>query len=423
MMALREKLYPLMLLGLFLMAQAGCSASVKTAPLMLDSERFVPAVAKYPVSIGVYLPADFFDKNFYNQTAGKNTLTLHSKPASATLRALSVSLNARFNKVRYLETLQEGSKDQSLAFVIVPNIVTLITRIDTQVIRAGIFYQFDFYANGKYLHSWEVSGVGATNGPAKDALQGTPEEMEARLRSVATEKFDEVARNAIWDAFSVFLTELANQKPLSDRLPAGRLDDELKTDAIVPVGSFGTMALIGPVFDQKQNKPQQQIEDCIIEEIEDSDLALKVMPLQNITNYLYPWFSRSTYPQGTSALEQILRRPAVQKRLKSIGVKYFLHWEGETTRDQFSGPFLNTIYGSVGYESAVKRSQLKAKLLDVEKGAVLNAFAVQKKGTDKIVGLLYLVLPIPADTEEAVCQELALKIGKFLNHRRITKEE
>jgi hypothetical protein len=111
----------------------------------------------------------------------------------------------------------------------------------------------------------------------------------------------------------------------------------------------------------------------------------------------------------------------VQKRLEAVGVRYFLQWDGETTRDQFSGPFLNTVYGSIGYESAEKRSQLKAKLLDVETGTVVNAFAVQKKGTDKIVGLLYLVLPIPADTEEDVCQELSLKIGDFLNHRRIKK--
>ncbi|MBW2519355.1 MAG: hypothetical protein JRD88_03260 [Deltaproteobacteria bacterium] len=421
MMALQEKFYSLMLVGLCLMAQAGCSTSVKTAPLMLDADRYVPAVAKYPATIGVYFPADFFDKNFYHQTAGKKPLTLHSNPASATLRALSVALKARFNEVRYLDTLQEGSKDQSLAFVMVPNIVTLISRIDTQVIRAGIFYQFDFYSNGKYLYSWEVSGVGSTNGPAKGSLQGTPEELEARLRSVAAERFDEAARNAVWDAFSVFLTELANQKPLSGRLPDSRLNHERNSAASLPVDSFGTLALIGPVFDQNQNKSKQQIEDCIVEEIEDSDLALKVMRLQSLTNHLYPWFSRSTYPQGTLALEQVLRRPAVQKRLEAVGVRYFLQWDGETTRDQFSGPFLNTVYGSIGYESAEKRSQLKAKLLDVETGTVVNVFAVQKKGTDKIVGLLYLVLPIPADTEEDVCQELSLKIGDFLNHRRIKK--
>ena len=64
------------------------------------------------------------------------------------------------------EALQEGAAAGDLAFVIVPSIVAMPTHLDEQIIAVGVIYQFEFFAGGRHIHSWQVAGLDFVKTPA-----------------------------------------------------------------------------------------------------------------------------------------------------------------------------------------------------------------------------------------------------------------
>jgi len=400
----------------FLLVQTGCTPAVQTTPMTIDKVRYDPAVARFPASVGVYFPDDFFDNNFYHTTADDYQRTFHNNPADATRQALELAFSKTFAGVRYLDTLQQGFDEDDLAFVIVPNIVAMPSHLDQQIIAVGVVYQFEFFVEGKHLHSWQVAGLDFVKQPVGKSSPG-PGNFANELdltRSISAEQFDAVAKGAVWDATSVLLAQFDQQLPLMARLPGAAVVEkaagELSPDAGEPV----TLAMLGSDYDQDQKPAKKRLERCMLEEIEDNELSLKPMLLGDLRNQLYPWLSRSNYPKGLHELESIVREPAARERLRELGVHYLLLWDGETIRTPFTGPFYVTTFGTIGYESSDKTSTIRADLLAVEDGSVVTSFESSREGTDTLLGLVLLPVPIPEDTEGAVCEEITRQIDGFL---------
>jgi hypothetical protein len=237
-------------------------------------------------------------------------------------------------------------------------------------------------------------------------------------RRISAEKFDTVARGAVWDAISVLLARLDQQQPLTARLPAAVVTKAAVKTSRPEADEPATLALVGPVYDQGQAPDKQRLESCMLEEIDDNDLSLQPLRQGELRDQLFPWLSRSNYPKRLSDLEAILGQSAVRERLGKLGIDYVLSWDGETIRSPFTGPFYVTAYGVVGYESADKVSTLRADLLKVKDGSVVTSFESTREGTDKMLGLVLVPVPIPANTEGAVCAEMTREIDNFLHSVR-----
>jgi hypothetical protein len=387
-----------------------CTPAVQTTHMAIDGNRYEPAVERYPASVGVYFPDDFFENNFYHETNDGLEHTFHNNPADATRRALDRAFEATFSEVRYLDTLQEGFDAEGLAFVVVPTIVSMVADLAPEVIAVMVVYQFEFFAEGKHLYSWRISGVDSVH---RLSMQSSGSQ-NVRPRAISPERFDAVARRAVWDAISVLLTELDQQRPLTVRLPASvvngkavDLSQRTATDQI-------SLAMVGPVFDQNQAPEKQRLEACLIEEINDNGLSLQTVPLHNLRYQLYPWFSRNNYPRRLNDLELIIKEPAVKERLQKMGVQYVLNWDGETTSAQTEGKLYMTPYGILGYESADKTSVIRADLLAVEDGRVVTSFKSLHEGTDYTIGLALVPVPIISDTEEDACEEITRQVDHFI---------
>ncbi len=401
---------------LFLLVQTGCAPAVQTTPMTIDKVRYDPAVARYPASVGVYFPADFYDNNFYHTTADDYKLTFHNNPATATRQALDLAFIETFAEVRYLDTLQQGFAEEDLAFVVVPNIVSMPSHLDSQIIAVGVVYQFEFFAEGKHIHSWQVTGLDYEKEAAGQSFPGPGRSLgQGDLsRRISAAEFDAVARGAVWDAISVLLAELDQQLLLTDRLPAAEVVKSLSNKSLPDAGDTVTLAMFGPVYDQDQDPARKRLERCMLGEIKDNELSLKPILQGDLRDQLYPWLSRSNYPGELNDLESIIRHPAVRERLRELGIRYVLSWDGETVQAQFTGPFYVTAYGVIGYESADKVSMIRADLLAVEDGRVVTSFESAREGTDTVLGLVLVPVPIPEDTEGAVCEEITRQIDAFL---------
>lgn len=400
----------------FLLVQTGCTPAVQTTPMTIDKVRYDPAVARYPASVGVYFPADFFDNNFYHTTADDYQRTFHNNPAAATRQALDLAFTETFAEVRYLDTLQQGFAEEDLAFVVVPNIVSMPSHLDSQIIAVGVVYQFEFFAEGKHIHSWQVAGLDYAKEAAGQSSPGPGSSLgQGDLsRRISAAEFDAVARGAVWDAISVLLAELDQQLLLTGRLPAAEVVKSVANKSLPDAGDTVTLAMFGPVYDQDQDPARKRLERCMLGEIKDNKLSLKPILQGDLRDQLYPWLSRSNYPGELNDLKSIIRQPAVRERLRELGIRYVLSWDGETVQAQFTGPFYVTAYGVIGYESADKVSTIRADLLAVEDGRIVTSFESAREGTDTVLGLVLLPVPIPEDTEGAVCEEITRQIDGFL---------
>ena len=353
-----------------LLVQAGCTPAIQTTPMSIDETRYEPAVKRYPASVGVYFPDDFFDNNFYHETNDGHHHTFHNNPADATRRALALAFETTFEEVRYLDTLQEGLEAEDLAFVVVPNIVSMVADLAPEVIAVMMVYQLEFFADGEHIHTWRISGVDSVY---RSSMQSSGNQ-KVLPRTISPERFDAVARKAVWDAISVFLTELNQQRLLTDRLPAPVVNGKAVALSLRTATDQVSLAMVGPVFDQNQEPEKQRLEACLIEEINDNGLSLQTVPMHNLRDQLYPWFSRNNYPQRLNELELIIKEPAVKERLQGLGVQYVLKWDGETNISPNVGQIYMTPYGILGYESADKKSVIRADLLAVEDGRVVTSF-------------------------------------------------
>ena len=407
-----------------LLVQTGCTPAVQTTPMALDRARYDPAVARFPARLGVYFPADFFDNNFYHTTADDHQLTFHNNPAAATRQALDLAFSETFAEVRYLDTLQQGFAEEDLAFVVVPNIVSMPSHLDAQIIAVGVVYQFEFFVGGQHIHSWQVAGLDYVKKPAGQLPPGanvSTNRGELPVR-ISAEEFDAVARGAVWDAVSVLLAELDQQLLLTGRLPAAEVIKKVVSKTLPDAEGPVPLAMIGPVYDQGQDPARQRLQRCLLEEIQDNQLSLQPVLQGDLRDRLYPWLSRSNYPKGLHELAAIIRQPAVRERLRELGIHYVLSWDGETIRAPFTGPFYLTAYGVIGYESADKVSTIRADLLAVEDGTVVTSFASTREGTDTLLGLVLVPVPISEDTEGAACEEITREIDAFLQSIRAANQ-
>jgi hypothetical protein len=392
-----------------LLVQTACTPAVQTTPMSIDGTRYDPAVERFPASVGVYFPDDFFDNNFYHETNDGHHHTFHNNPADATRRALALAFETSFAEVRYLETLQEGLDAEGLTFVVVPNIVSMVADLAPEVIAVMMTYQFEFFADGEHIHSWRVSGIDSVS---RLSMKG--QSQDVRPWAISPEQFDAVARRAVWDAISVLLVELDQQKLLTDRLPATVMNGKAIGLSRLIAADQVTLAMVGPIFDQDQAPEKKRLEACLIEEIKGNRMSLQALPLHGLRDQLYPWFSRSNYPRRLNDLEVIIKEPAVKERLQELGVQYVLKWDGETNISPNEGQLYMTPYGILGYESADKTSVIRADLLAVEGGRVVTSFESIRKGTVSTLGLVFLPLPLIDDTEEDACEEISRQVDHFM---------
>jgi hypothetical protein len=394
-----------------LLMLTGCTPAVQTTHMAIDENRYEPAVERYPASIGVYFPDDFFENNFYHETNDGHDHTFHNNPADATRRALDRAFETTFSEVRYLDTLQGGLDAEDLAFVVVPNIVSMVADLSPQVIAVMMVYQFEFFADGEHLYSWQISGLDSVY----RSTMSDSSSQNVRSRAISPERFDAVARRAVWDAISVLLTELDRQRLLADRLPAPVVNGKAVDLSLRIATDQVSLAMVGPIFDQAQEPEKQRLEACLVEEINDNGLSLKALPLHSLRDQLYPWFSRNNYPRRLNDLEVIIKEPAVKERLQGLGIQYVLKWDGETTLSPNQGQLYMTPYGIVGYESADKTSVIMADLLAVEDGRVVTSFQSTREGTASTLGLVFLPLPLIDDTEEDACEEITRQVDHFIH--------
>lgn len=106
---------------------------------------------------------------------------------------------------------------------------------------------------------------------------------------------------------------------------------------VLPLKSSEKVALIGD-FNVKSEFGDEKVFDCLADEIFDINPKLTIIKPEEFRTQLFPYFSGSTTPHTPEEYEAFLNNPLVNRRIKTMGVRYLITLiESKTVTDYNDG--------------------------------------------------------------------------------------
>ncbi|MFZ5555290.1 MAG: hypothetical protein ACOZDY_00985 [Pseudomonadota bacterium] len=164
-----------------------------------------------------------------------------------------------------------------------------------------------------------------------------------------------------------------------------------------------------------RHKFGRETEECLAASIRAHAPGVRIVPRQKIRDALYPRLEPATQPPTEEAFAELLARPAVQERLRGLGLTHLVAFTGGTDAPPFQGGILcGTGYGGggcLGFAWQDKTTTLAAALWDLERRERVAQEKARTEGTT-IVPAFVLPIPLIADTHTAACQELGAQVAR-----------
>ena len=157
---------------------------------------------------------------------------------------------------------------------------------------------------------------------------------------------------------------------------------------------------------------------CINNSLSNKQKMFNVIPTQQFINELYPWFEPRTAPQSTEDLSNFLNKDLVQKKIQTLGVKYFINISGQTKTNSSSGalscaagPGGGGCFGLAWWDDT---SAYTASIWDLNQESTVGNVSANVSGTSVIPALI-IPIPIIARTQKTACEELTGQILSFFS--------
>ena len=157
---------------------------------------------------------------------------------------------------------------------------------------------------------------------------------------------------------------------------------------------------------------------CINNSLSNKQKMFNVIPTQQFINELYPWFEPRTAPQTTEDLSSFLNKDLVQKKIKTLDVKYFINISGQTKTNSSSGalscaagPGGGGCFGLAWWDDT---SAYTASIWDLDQESAVGNVSANVSGTS-VIPALVIPIPIIARTQKTACEELTDQILSFFS--------
>ena len=157
---------------------------------------------------------------------------------------------------------------------------------------------------------------------------------------------------------------------------------------------------------------------CINNSLSNKQKMFNVIPTQQFINELYPWFEPRTAPQTTEDLSSFLNKDLVQKKIKTLDVKYFINISGQTKTNSSSGALSCAAgpggAGCFGLAWWDDTSAYTASIWDLDQESAVGNVSANVSGTS-VIPALVIPIPIIARTQKTACEELTDQILSFFS--------
>tara|TARA_B100001750_G_C15448027_1_gene567330 strand:- start:270 stop:929 length:660 start_codon:yes stop_codon:yes gene_type:complete len=166
------------------------------------------------------------------------------------------------------------------------------------------------------------------------------------------------------------------------------------------------------------NETENDFLQCINNSLINKQKIFNVIPTQEFTNQIYPWFEPRTAPQTTEDLSNFLSKDLVRQKIKKLGIKYFLNISGQTKTNSSSGalscaagPGGGGCFGLAWWDDT---SSYTASIWDLDQESSVGNVSTSVSGTS-VIPALVIPIPIIARTQKTACDELSGQILDFFS--------
>lgn len=184
---------------------------------------------------------------------------------------------------------------------------------------------------------------------------------------------------------------------------------------IHPINKGELIALLGDT-DETSEFNDSEVYDCISDGMLDINPKLQIMKPVTFRSNLYPYFSISTTPHSQEEFKNLLSKPLIQQRIKTMGVHYLVTLLEARKKTDGHGGILcgggGPGGGCFGLYWSNNDTLLNAQIWNLQSVSVIGNVKTQATGTGVLPAF---VLPIPVyipATTAASCQELGEQIAK-----------
>ena len=145
--------------------------------------------------------------------------------------------------------------------------------------------------------------------------------------------------------------------------------------------------------------------------------SLDVVPEQEFTDRLYPWFEPRTAPVRIDGLHNLLQQKNISQRIFDMGIRYIIWVDGSTETTGSAGSIACSIgpggEGCLGFGTWDNESLYEAAIWDFENMTTVGKIKADAKGTSYMPAI---VVPIPllARVKANACKGLSDQLRSFL---------
>ena len=372
-------------------AAAGCAITYHIRSELTPAPTASALVKQWPLAVGVYIAPPIRGRVLAQQ--------LWRVPAGNSAAAnFEWAVAKMFAKVNELDAPPVGrAAPDGLAGSIALEDVAL-----TGTPPRSLRYEIALYsAQGDRIDHWSLETPMALWDlePSSFSLHGVATDLSYAIRNITAQ----------------FMVDFTSHAVVRDWLALAGIEAvELQPD-FRPAGTVAPPAnriLLVPNIDTWLYSDAAVAMACVGERLAQMTPPFEVIPADRMRLEFFPWLEPATAPKSAEAMRTWLAEPAIEAKLRSIGVHYLLEFRGGTKTAIPRGAMVCSL-GCFGLLWGSHESGFSAYVVDLWGDTELRGASVTRR-SGVYVPAFFLPLPILAQTQASACEEMAGRLHAIL---------
>jgi hypothetical protein len=188
--------------------------------------------------------------------------------------------------------------------------------------------------------------------------------------------------------------------------------------AILPDLRFHHFSLGQTEYGSSERDYGWWFDDCVSGEVAAASPSVSTLASIEFRDALFPWLERSVVVASEEAVQGLLARPEVRKRLSTLGVRFVARLRANTHIGPVDDKVIrgSSIWG-FGVMTQPRRTEISAVVWDLVSKADAAHVKVEVEGN---LSMAFIVVPIPlslGDTAQEACEQLGRRLVEHLMSR------
>lgn len=152
---------------------------------------------------------------------------------------------------------------------------------------------------------------------------------------------------------------------------------------------------------------------CFKDRLAGASPSITFVPMEEFRAAMFPWFEYSTEPKDADAMTAFALQPAIRSRMRALGVRHYLEFDGGTTGKGNGGAGCG-MYGCLGAGGGTRTTSYRLNLIDLWNGNSVMAAKIEESSAFVTGIFLFVPLYVSAPTEARACERIASTLRETL---------